>query len=221
MLNLLYKAKSGRHPTTKSVPTAINHKGFKTMVAQIFSKNSIARFEIRVVWHDITTGFVNGVRFAVVDGMVTFPNHPTFNKEYEAVKPSTRNLAINLGRAVALTPQFQAAKRESKATNLNVVNGNFPGLFQVTNPLSGSIYNVVLRPGKTFCECPDHQYRKLECKHIRVCLRYQPQIQPVAVPTLMPSYAGKARSVGRIKAAPDLDITKEQYLAISRASLGI
>ena len=189
------------------------------MVAQIFSKNSIARFEIRVVWHDITTGFVNGVRFAVVDGMVTFPNHPTFNKEYEAVKPSTRNLAINLGRAVALTPQFQAAKRESKATNLNVVNGNFRGLFQVTNPLSGSIYNVVLRPGKTFCECPDHQYRKIECKHIKAVKKHQPK--PETNLTLMPSYAGKARSAGRIKSNPDLDITEEQYLAISRASLGI
>lgn len=191
------------------------------MVAQIFSKNNIARFEIRVVWHDITTGFVNGIRFAVVDGIVTFPNHPTFNKEYEAVKPSTRNLAINLGRAVALTPQFQAAKRESKTVQLTVQNGNFPGLFNVTNPLSGSIYNVVLRPGKTFCECPDHQYRKLECKHLRAVKKHQqPQIQPVAVPTLMPSYAGKAFSSGRLKSIKASDISDEQ-LAMARASLGI
>lgn len=187
------------------------------MVAQIFT--DITHFAIRVVWSDTTTGYVNGNKFAVVDGIVTFPNHPTFNKEYDSVKKPTRNLAINLGRAIALTPEFSDAKRESKSLNLEVTNGNFPGLFQVHNPLNGSIYNVVLHPNKTFCECPDHQFRKIECKHLKAVKSKQPQPVPV-----IQTYTGKARSQGRIKSNPDLDITQAQYeetLKISRQSLGI
>ena len=177
----------------------------------------IAKFEIRVSWVNNTTGYVNGNRFSIVDGDIEFTNHPTFNNP--SAPKTTRQLSLALAYAVRHTPEFQTASRESKAVKLEVVNGSFPGVFQVHNPLNGSLYNVVLHPGKTFCECPDHQFRGVECKHIRAVKSKQPQTQPI--PTLMQGYAGKARSQGRIKSNPDLDITEEQYLAISRASLGI
>lgn len=188
------------------------------MVAQIFT--DITHFEVRVVWHDKTTGFVNGNRFSITDGDVEFTNHQTFNNPKAPKR--TRELSLALAFAVRKTPEFTEAKRESKAVELIVQNGNFPGLFQVHNPLNGSLYNVVLHPNKTYCECPDHQYRGVECKHIKAVKAKQPK--PQAVPTLMPSYAGKARSQGRIKAAPDLDISEAQYqesLNTARASLGI
>lgn len=184
------------------------------MVAQVF--NNIAHSEIRVSWHDKTTGYVNGNKFEVVEGNITYPNHPTFNRS--DVRPNTRHLVLCLSHAVRKCSEFSDASRESKSTNLTVVNGNFPGLFQVTNPLNGNIYNVVLNPEKTYCECPDHQYRGVECKHLRAVKKHQPTQK--TIPTLMPSYAGKARSQGRIKSNPGMDITDEQ-LANARASLGI
>lgn len=138
------------------------------MVAQIF--NDIAAFEIRVSWTSITTGYVNGVRFSVEDEIVTFPNHPTFNDDN--VKPNTRNLVINLRRAVHLTPEFSDAKRESKSLYLNVQNGNFPGVYSVHNPLNGSLYDVVLNSTATYCNCKDNQFRNTECKHIRAVKRH-------------------------------------------------
>lgn len=183
------------------------------MVAQIFT--DIKHFEIRVSWHDTTTGYVNGNRFQVEDNNVTFPGHPTFNNP--SVKNKTRDLALALAFAVRHTPEFQTASRESKSTGLIVQNGNFPGVYNVTNPLNGSIYNVVLHPNKTYCECPDHNYRKVECKHIKAVKSKQPQ--PKAVP-VMTSYAGKAFSSGRLKAIKSSEISDEQ-LAIARASIGI
>jgi hypothetical protein len=183
------------------------------MVAQIFT--DIKHFEIRVSWHDTTTGYVNGNRFQVEDNNVTFPGHPTFNNP--SVKNKTRDLALALAFAVRHTPEFTEAKRESKSLNLEVTNGNFPGLFQVHNPLNGSIYNVVLHPNKTYCECPDHQYRSIECKHLKAVKSKQPKPTPIPV---MTSYAGKAFSSGRLKSIKASDISDEQ-LDIARASLGI
>lgn len=183
------------------------------MVAQIFT--DIKHFEIRVSWHDTTTGYVNGNRFQVEDNNVTFPGHPTFNNP--SVKNKTRDLALALAFAVRHTPEFTEAKRESKSLNLEVTNGNFPGLFQVHNPLNGSIYNVVLHPNKTYCECPDHQYRSIECKHLKAVKSKQPKPTPIPV---MSSYAGKAFSAGRLKSIKSSDISDEQ-LDIARASLGI
>ena len=188
------------------------------MVAQIFT--DIAKFEIRVSWHDATTGYVNGNKFEVIEGNVTFPGHPTFNRF--DVKPNTRDLVLALAFAVRHTPEFSDEARESKSTQLIVVNGNFPGLFQVSNPLNGSIYNVVLHPNKTFCECPDHQYRSIECKHLRAVKGHikSSEVKKVSFDRAWTSWGGKPKSAGRIKPIYDYEISDEQ-LQISRDSLGI
>lgn len=176
--------------------------------------DDIAHFEIRVVWNDKTSGYVNGVRFAIEDdNNVIFPGHPTFNRI--DVKPRTRTLVLALAFAVRHTPEFADAKRFLKSSHLVVTNGNFPGVYSVTNPLNGSIYNVVLHPNKTYCECPDHQFRGVECKHIKAVKAKQPQ----PTPTLMPSYNGKAISAGRLKSIKASDITDEM-IADAKASLG-
>lgn len=131
--------------------------------------DDITHFEIRVSWVYTTTGYVNGNRFSVEDDYVIFPGHPTFNTSN---KKATRDLVRALSFAVRHTPEYNDAKRESKSTGLIVQNGNFPGVYNVNNPLNGSIYNVVLHPNKTYCECADHNYRKLECKHIRAAKKH-------------------------------------------------
>lgn len=188
------------------------------MVAQIFT--DIAKFEIRVSWHDATTGYVNGNKFEVVEGNITFPGHPTFNRF--DVRPNTRHLVLCLSHAVRKCSEFSDASRESKSTNLTVVNGNFPGLFQVSNPLNGSLYNVVLNENKTFCECPDHNYRKVECKHLRAVKNHikQSEIKKVSFDRAWSSWGGQPKSGGKLKAVYDYEITDEQ-LQISRDSLGI
>jgi hypothetical protein len=173
------------------------------MVAQIFT--DIAETEIRVSWCHTATGYVSGHKFEVRNTIVCFSEGNPDN-------------AKNLRTAVERCPEYFDAKREGAAKNMIVQNGNFPGLFQVSNPLNGSIYNVVMHPNKTYCECADHNYRKVECKHIKVVKLH---IDNQSHPPLIQGYAGKARSAGRIKSNPNLDITEEQYLAISRASLGI
>jgi hypothetical protein len=174
------------------------------MVAQVFPKGNITDYEIRVSWCDVTTGYVSGHKFEIRNTIVCFDNETPDN-------------AKNLRTAVERCPEYGDAKREGTAKNMIVQNGNFPGVYQVTNPLNGNIYNVVMHPNKTFCECPDHQYRGVECKHLRAVQHHiERQQQP-----LMTGYAGKAFSSGRIKSNPNFDISDEQYLAISRASLGI
>lgn len=166
----------------------------------------IASTEIRVSWCDVTTGYVAGHKFEIRNTIVCF-------------NEGTPDNAKDLRTAVERCPEYGDAKRECLAENMIVQNGNFPGLFQVTNPLNGSIYNVVLHPNKTFCECPDHQYRSIECKHIKAVKN----LKPKAIPGLH-SYAGKARSAGRIKPAPNFDLTEDQYqetLKNARQSLGI
>lgn len=181
------------------------------MVAQIFT--DIADFEIRVSWHDATTGYVSGVKFQIEDDNVIFPGHPTFNNP----SADDREISLALAFAVRHTPEFDDAKRFLKSTNLVVVNGNFPGVYSVNNPLNGSIYNVVLHPNKTYCECPDHQYRHIECKHIKAVKRH---VEPAEkTPILMPSYHGKAISAGRLQPIKSSEITDEM-IADAKASLG-
>ena len=181
------------------------------MVAQIFT--DITTFEIRVVWHDATTGYVSGHKFQIEDDNVIFPGHPTFNNPMA----DDREISLALAFAVRHTPEFADAKRFLKSTHLVVTNGNFPGVYQVNNPLNGSIYNVVLHPNKTYCECPDHQYRSVECKHIKAVKKHVKPTEKTS--TLMYAFNGKAVGTRRIKAVRDYEIT-DAMIADAKASLG-
>lgn len=179
------------------------------MVAQIFPKGNITDYEIRVSWCDVTTGYVSGHKFEIRNTIVCFDNETPDN-------------AKNLRTAVERCLEYGDAKREGTAKNMIVQNGNFPGVYQVTNPLNGNIYNVVMHPNKTFCECPDHQYRKVECKHLRAVKGHikQSEIKKVSFSQAWASWGGKPKSSGKLKAIYDYEITDEQ-LQISRDSLGV
>lgn len=177
------------------------------MVARIFT--DITHFEIRVSWTSETQGYVNGVRFEVENEVVTFPNHPTFNND--DVKTSTRNLVIALRRAVHRTPEYQSAKRESRSNYLKVVKMS-GSKFEVRNHLNQSVYDVVMH-AEYSCTCPDHNFRKTECKHIKAVKKQVNKPEPV----MMPSWNGKALNP-RLRVVGDIS---EAQLREARESLGI
>lgn len=165
------------------------------MVAQIF--HDIIDVEIRVSWCYATTGYVNGYKFEVDNEQIIFPGSD--------IDKTDRDLYRALQFAIRKTPEFTDAKRESKSNHLVVNNGNFPGVYNVFNPLNGNIYNVVLHPNKTYCECADHQYRSVECKHIKAVKKH---INKALEPKLkLRSWnIGKLPSMGKIKA-----ITEDEW----------
>jgi SWIM zinc finger len=176
--------------------------------------NDITATEIRVSWTSETTGYVSGYRFSVEDEQVVFPNSD--------IDKTDRDLYRALGLAVRKCSEFTDAKRESKSNHLIVNNGNFPGLYNVNNPLNGSVYNVVLHPNKTFCECSDHQYRSVECKHIKAVKRHinkalEPKLKLRSVGN------GKLPSAGKLKSITEDEwyrqYTQAQY-AQAKADLG-
>lgn len=179
------------------------------MVAQIFT--DIISIEIRVSWSSLTTGYACGHWFEVENEEVTFPRSD--------IDKTDRDLFRALQLAIRKCPEFTDAKRESKSSHLVVNNGNFPGVYVVNNPLNGSVYNVVIGEQKTVCECPDHQFRNIECKHIKAVLKHQQKAsQP---PLKLHSWGtGKLPSVGKLKAVHDYEISDEQ-LQTARESLGI
>lgn len=179
------------------------------MVAQIF--HDIIDVEIRVVWHDATTGYTNGFLFEVDNEQIIFPGSD--------IDKTDRDLYRALQFAVRKTPEFTDAKRESKSNHLTVTNGNFPGVYSVFNPLNSSVYHVIIHPNKTFCECADHQYRNIQCKHIKAVKKY---IEKALEPKLKLRVwgNGKLPSAGKLKAIHDYEITDEM-ISNARASLGI
>ncbi|WP_072717331.1 SWIM zinc finger family protein [Planktothrix tepida] len=173
--------------------------------------NDITATEIRVSWVSATAGYVSGYKFEVDNEQVTFPGSD--------IDTTDRDLYRALGMAVRKTPEFTDAKRESKSNHLTVTNGNFPGVYSVFNPLNSSVYHVIIHPNKTFCECADHQYRNIQCKHIKAVKKH---IEKALEPKLkLRSWnIGKLPSVGKIKAISESQITDEM-ISNARASLGI
>lgn len=56
-------------------------------------------------------------------------------------------------------------------TDVGAVKECPDGSYNVISANSGNVYTVTLEPAT--CECPDHQYRDAECKHIRAVQRQQ------------------------------------------------
>lgn len=165
------------------------------MVAQIFT--DIIETEIRVVWHEKTAGYVSGLWFEIDNEQVIFPNSD--------IDQTDRDLYRALQIAIRRTPEFKEAKRESKSFHLIVTDGYFPGVYSVRNPLNGNIYNAVIHPDKTFCECADHQTRRSECKHLKAVKRH---IQKALEPKLkLRNWTGK-QSAGKLRA-----ITEDEWYA--------
>ncbi len=177
------------------------------MVARVFT--NIAHFEIRVSWIDKTRGYVNGLRFTIENEEVTFPGHPTFHSSPS--KKASSNLYRSLIIAVRRTPEFQESKRESKSNFIKVIKLSGER-YEVRNSLNpNSVYEVVTNSSYT-CSCPDHTFRKVECKHIKAVKR---DVNKPTTP-LMTVYNGKALNP-RLRVVSDLT---ESQITTAKASLG-
>lgn len=171
---------------------------------------------IRMAWNNDISGYIHGYRFVVTESGVGVACIEIKDLDGNDINKDERYM---LQVAVSQSVNYGNAKRTLLAVNLDVYKINNCE-YSVNNPLKQSVYNVVKDGSKYSCSCPDHNKRKINCKHINAVKRLE-SIERGDNQPLIGSYAGRAIRTGGRGSIKTVKASQVMTAAEAKESIGL